>query len=73
MALNRNTLQEAIHTAFETAKEEEWTTEQVAEALANAIDDFVRGGDVVGITTSVQVDPNNHRGTGTQTGVGRVQ
>ena len=73
MPLDRNALQDAIRTAFDTAKEEEWTTEQVAGALAEAIDAFVRGGDVTGITTDVQVDANNHRGTGTQTGVGQVQ
>jgi hypothetical protein len=55
MALNKNQLKNAIKTAMETAKEASWTTEQVAAALADAIDAYVRGGRL----KDVRVDLNN--------------
>ena len=55
MALNKNQLKNAIKTAMDTAKDAGWTTEQVAAALADAIDAFVRGGKV----KNVKVDLNN--------------
>jgi len=73
MPLDKSTLQAAFKTAFDTAKEENWSTEQVAEALADAVDVFVRSGDVVGITTDVEVDPDTGLGTGTQSGAGHIE
>jgi hypothetical protein len=66
MALDKNTLAEAIRTAFESAKEEEWTVAQVAEALASAIDAFVKSGDVVDVVVEVKDVGNNVIGTGVQ-------
>ncbi|NNF59402.1 MAG: hypothetical protein HKN04_14295 [Rhodothermaceae bacterium] len=73
MALDRNTLRDDLLAAFEAAKEEEWGAEEVAGALADAIDAYVRGGRVSGLQTSVSLDtvngnPATGAGTGTQTG-----
>jgi len=46
MALNKNQLKNAIKTALETSKNEAWSLDQVATALANAIDAYVRGGEI---------------------------
>ena len=73
MALDREALKDAFRTAFDTAKEEGWSTEQVAEAFAVAIETFVRGGEVVNITTKVEVDLGTGRGEGIQTGAGEIQ
>ena len=86
MPLNINTLQTAIKQAFEKAKntpppadpnqadqvQDEILT-QLAQDLATAVNNFIRSGDVVGITTAVVLDIPNETGVGTQTGVGRVQ
>ncbi len=73
MALDKRALKEAIEATFETAKAEEWTTAQVAESLADAVDAFVRAAEVVGIHTKVRVDPGTGEGTGAQVGTGRLQ
>jgi hypothetical protein len=73
MSLNKTTLKNAFKTAFDTAKEEGWTTEQVATALADAIDAFVRSGDVVQITVKVVNPAGAEIGTGTQTGKGKIE
>lgn len=73
MPLNKAALKQAILTTFETAKVQEWTSEQVAGALADAIDTFVRGADVVGVTVEVRNNAQTIIGTGTQTGTGDIQ
>ena len=73
MPLDKDTLTTTIKTTFQTAKEENWTADQVAEALANAIDACVRSGDVTGITTDVRDFADNPIGTGTQTGTGKIE
>ena len=55
MALNKAQLTAAIQAAFEDAKENEWEAPQVAAALADAIDAYVRGADVRGVRCSVPV------------------
>ena len=89
MPLDRTTLETQIRVAFEKAKEtpapenpspEDIDALQVqiltdlAGDLADAIDAFVRSGDVVDVTTDVTVDTGSTTltGTGTQTGTGRV-
>lgn len=72
MPLDKQTLTATIKATFKSAKEEEWTADQVAEALADAIDAFVKSGDVTGITTEVK-DGDNIIGTGTQTGAGQIE
>ncbi len=73
MALNKASLAAAIQTAFEQAKDQEWDAPQVAQALADAIDDYVRTADVDGITVDVVDNGNNPLGTGTQTGPVQLQ
>ena len=70
MPLNKNTLRNAILAAFETAKEEEWEADEVAQALADAIDAFVRSGDVAGVDIEIEtLNGNPANGSGTQAGV----
>ncbi len=73
MALDKNDLADRLKTTFKRSKEEEWSSDQVADELADAIDAFVRGGDVVNVTVDVSDFTNNPIGTGTQTGVGSIQ
>lgn len=77
MPLDKQKLQSAIQAAFDDAKKEEWETAQVAAALAAAIDAYVRGAEVQGVKTAVEVQSADGgqvlQGTGTQTGSGRVQ
>jgi hypothetical protein len=69
MPLNKPALAAAFKDAFKKSKEEMWEADQVAEALADAIDAFVRNGDVGGITTEVRDMTNtNVIGHGAQQG-----
>jgi len=71
--LNKTTLKDAIKSSFDTAKAQGWSTEQIAQALADAIDAFVRGGDVKQVSVRVTSAQGVDLGTGAQTGVGKVQ
>lgn len=73
MALNRDTLATSIKALFKTAFDEAWTSEQVAEGLAQAIDAYVRTAAVTGVTVTVKNASNVTIGTGTQTGTGSLQ
>ena len=74
MALDRNALRDALITAFEQGMDNsEWTKEDAAQAMADAIDAFVRGADVVGIEVEVVDDSDMHLGTGTQIGTGTLE
>lgn len=87
MALKKNDLEAAILAAFKKAKStpapsdpkkanevQEQVNAQLAQDLANAIDAFMRGGDVVQVKVDVVSDPGGVEiGKGTQTGVGKVQ
>ncbi len=73
MPLDKNALKNAIKTTFENARNNNWTPTQVATSLADAIDAFVKSGDVKQVTVEVKNDAGNKIGTGTQTGVGKVQ
>ena len=86
MPLDTDTLTEAIKAAFEKAKQtpppenpddsdqvQDQILTQLAVDLANAIDTFVRSGDVTGITTEVTDLGNNPIGAGTQTGTGEIE
>ena len=73
MPLNKATLKDAIRTSFDTAKSQGWSTEQIAQALADAIDAFVRSGDVKQVSVRVTSGEGAELGTGAQTGVGKVQ
>jgi DNA-binding transcriptional regulator LsrR (DeoR family) len=67
MALDKNSLKNDLVAMMNNAKAQAWSEEQVATAMANAIDRYVRAGDVVGVT----VKGNNL--TFDQTNKGRVQ
>ena len=54
MALNKNQLKNAIKTALETSKNEAWSLDQVATALADAIDAYVRGGEIKQVKVDLQ-------------------
>lgn len=87
MALKKNDLEAAILAAFKKAKStpppsdpkkadevQEQINTQLAKDLANAIDAFLRGGDVVQVKVDVTPPAGGAKiGTGTQTGVGKVQ
>lgn len=86
MGLDKNTLKTQIEVAFKKAKEtpppsdpgdadkvQSQILSQLAVDLSNAIDAFVTGGDVTGVTVQVKDLGNNVIGKGTQTGPGKVQ
>jgi len=86
MPLDISSLQTAITTAFKKAKStpppsdpsksdqvQEQILTQLGLDLASAVNAFVRGADVIGVTVAV-VDPSNKPiGTGTETGTGKLQ
>lgn len=73
MALDRKQLAAAIKTTFDTSSAEGWTTEQVADGLATAIDDYVRAAEVREVKTKLQLDVPNNTGSGTQVGAVKLQ
>lgn len=86
MPLDMSSLQTAIIAAFKKAKStpppadpsksdqvQEQILTQLGQDLANAVNTFVLGADVIGVRVAV-VDPaNNPIGTGTETGTGKLQ
>lgn len=73
MPLNKSTLSDALKGVFKQALEESWTSDQVADGLADAIDTFVRSADVTSVAVTVKNASNVVIGSGTQTGVGKLQ
>ena len=86
MALDKTTLQNAVKAAFKKAKDtpppadpaqadalQEQILTTLAQDIANAVDAYVRGGDVTQVSVTVRNPSNVVIGTGTQTGVGKVQ
>ena len=73
MALNKSTLSQALKDTFESAKDNSWSSEQVADAIADAINTFVLSAAVVGVKVNVVNTANQPIGTGTQTGTGNLQ
>lgn len=86
MPLDKTTLQSAIKAAFKKAKDtpppddpndasqvQEQILTDLSADLANALDAFARGADVVQITVDVKNNASVLIGTGTQTGVGKIQ
>ena len=71
MPLDKPTLVTALTAAFNAGlSNPAWSQADAAQALADAIDAFVKGADVTGITTAVADPGGNPIGTGTQTGTG---
>ena len=50
MSLNKAKLGDDLLAMMNSAKDQGWNPEQVADAMAAAIDSYVRGGDVTGVT-----------------------
>jgi len=86
MPLDTISLQTAIKTAFKKAKDtpappdpsqasqtQEQILTQLAQDLANAINAFVRSGDVVQVTVQVKDNANNVIGSGTQNNKGKIE
>jgi hypothetical protein len=53
MALDKNTLKSDLVTALNTAKDQSWTVDQVAGAIADAVDRYTRGAAVTGVVVTV--------------------
>jgi hypothetical protein len=49
MTLDKNTLKGDLVTMMNTAKDQGWTPDQVATAMSDAIDRYVRAAGVVGV------------------------
>ena len=74
MPLDKDTLRDALIAAFEQGlSDPAWTKEDTAQAMADAIDAYVRDAEVVGVTTEVVDGSATVIGTGTQTGTGSLQ
>jgi hypothetical protein len=73
MALNKANLAAGLKAAFEAGMEDpDWTLDQAAAAMADAIDLYVRGAAVIGVTVDV-IDAGSIKiGTGAQTGTGSL-
>jgi hypothetical protein len=72
--LDKTTLQTAIATTFQQGMADPtWSADQTAKALADAIDAYVRGASVVGVTVNVVNPAQVPIGTGAQTGTGTLQ
>ncbi|WP_163993092.1 hypothetical protein [Pyxidicoccus caerfyrddinensis] len=73
MALDKQALATKLKDTFKRAKEESWTSDQVADALAAAVDAYVRSAEVVGVRTTVRNPSNVVIGSGTQNNLGNLQ
>ena len=73
MPLDKDALSDALIAAFQQGMDDpEWTKEDAALAMADAIDNYVRGAEVIGVEVDVVDDAAVHIGTGTQTGPGQL-
>lgn len=73
MPLDKPALTNALKAAFEAGMaDENWTLTQAAQAMADAIDSYVRTADVTGITADVVDTGGNPLGTAVQTGTGQL-
>ena len=74
MALDKTALRDALVAAFQQGMDNPaWTKEDAAQALADAIDTYVRAAEVVNVTVDVVDLGSNPIGTGSQTGTGSLQ
>ncbi|MEM7305813.1 MAG: hypothetical protein AAF682_04050 [Planctomycetota bacterium] len=74
MALDKNALRDALIAAFQQGMDDpDWSQEDSARALAEAIDAYVRAADVRSVVVDV-VDPGGAPlGSGTQVGSGTLE
>lgn len=73
MSLDRNKLSQDLKTAFKNAKDNSWSSDQAADAIATAIDGYVKAAVVSGVHVNVVNPTNQPIGTGTQTGTVTIQ
>jgi hypothetical protein len=74
MPLDKTALRDALKAAFQQGlADPDWTQDDAAQALADAIDAYVRAAQVVGISVNVVDAGNVQIGTGTQVGTGSLQ
>ncbi|MBZ4373778.1 hypothetical protein [Corallococcus sp. AS-1-6] len=73
MALNKTTLATKLKDTFKRARDESWSSDQVADGLASAFDEYVRAADVVSVQVTVRNTSNVVIGTGTQSNTGKLQ
>lgn len=64
MTLDKDSLRDALMTMMTSAEEQSWTKKQVAEAMAAAIDGYVRAGRVTGVVVAL---PGGHTATQSNT------
>lgn len=74
MPLDKNALRDALLAAFEQGMDDPaWTQEDAAQAMADAIDAYVRAAEVIGVATEVRDLGAVVIGSGTQVGNGTLQ
>lgn len=74
MALDKNALRDALKAAFQAGLDDpDWSQDDAAQALADAIDAYVRAAAVVNVTVNVFDVGHVQIGTGTQVGTGSLQ
>ena len=78
MPLDKGKLAQDLTTVFTTAADKAWSSEQTANAIAAAIDDYVTAAVVGGISVNlvsngVPVGSGSLFGTGTQAGTVKLQ
>jgi hypothetical protein len=74
MPLDVPKLRQALLDAFgKGMTEPDWSKEKAAQALADAIDAFVKGAEVVGVNVNVVAPNGNPLGTGSQSAPGKLQ
>ena len=61
MALDKDQLQNDLATAFQSAKDNSWTIEQVCAAIATAIDTYVTAGEIRGLTVDLTTGSQNNQ------------
>jgi hypothetical protein len=69
--LDKDALRDSLIAAFQQGMDDpDWTKEDAAQAMADAIDTYVRGAEVVGVEVDVVDDLAVHIGTGTRSSRG---
>ena len=61
MALDKTQLTNDLAKAFHSAKDHQWTIEQVAAAIAKAVDDYVTQGEIKGLTVDLTTGAQNNK------------
>ncbi len=74
MPLDKSMLRDALLASFRQGQENpDWRATDAAQAMADAIDAYVRAAEVVGVSVTVVNAAQQQSGTGTQAGTGSLQ